>query len=296
MKFGMPVLIGMALILLIGLISWFLPQVQQGLWVWIWVLNVLLLLAAFGALSMSLGENRGFWSFLVDERNMVSLSRFQIVIWTILILSSFATIAIARSADAQDNPAVYACATMLAAGDTTPCAAPAGVALPQILWALMGISVTSSVAAPLIKENKKQRTVQEQTLYEDMLADVVSGTPDKKEFRTVGAVVVRDKSEPPKFSDMFKGESPDNVIFVDMAKVQNFFFTAIALLVYAFSIGAMMSGARSLAELISFPDISQGLVALLGISHAGYLTTKAIGSTAAPQQSVSHNDRRPDIE
>jgi flagellar biosynthesis component FlhA len=58
-----------------------------------------------------------------------------------------------------------------------------------------------------------------------------------------------------------------------MAKVQMFFFT----LIIAFSYMVLLVNlimTKDATELNSFPELSDGLVALLGISAAGYLANK----------------------
>ncbi len=74
---------------------------------------------------------------------------------------------------------------------------------------------------------------------------------------------------------MFKGEELSDAPYVDIAKVQMFFFTIAIWLGYAASLyHADFSG-----DPTGFPEISAGLVALIGISHAGYLTVKAAPKT-----------------
>src|ERR1041385_88938 len=74
----------------------------------------------------------------VNERNLMSLGRFQAVIWTVIILSAYLTIVFAR----------------LKAGTVQD---PLGVALDWHLWALMGISTTSLVGTPLLLNEKKAK-------------------------------------------------------------------------------------------------------------------------------------------
>ena len=53
-----------------------------------------------------------------------------------------------------------------------------------------------------------------------------------------------------------------------------FYFTLILVLAYAVALGTTFAGeAEKIAE---FPALGPGMVALLGISHAGYLVHKAI--------------------
>jgi hypothetical protein len=57
--------------------------------------------------------------------------------------------------------------------------------------------------------------------------------------------------------------------------VQVFLFTLIVVFAYAAEVGAMLYSTRVISAL---PELSTGIVALLGISHAGYLTAKAVPS------------------
>jgi hypothetical protein len=69
--------------------------------------------------------------------------------------------------------------------------------------------------------------------------------------------------------------------YLNLGKVQ-VFFTLIVVFAYGAAVGAMLYGAHVVSSL---PDLSTGIVAQLGISHAGYLIAKAIPSDPA------HNER-----
>ena len=64
---------------------------------------------------------------LIDPRNKLSLSRLQVVLWTLLILSAFSGIAL------QEGKAIY---------------------MAPELWALMAISTGSAAGAIIIKSTK----------------------------------------------------------------------------------------------------------------------------------------------
>ncbi|MCK4458266.1 MAG: hypothetical protein KAT13_01350, partial [Methanosarcinales archaeon] len=73
----------------------------------------------------------GRWAgLLIDERNRMSLSRLQMILWTAIILSGLLVAALSN--------------TTLGAKD------PLAIALPEELWMLMGISTASLVGSPLI--------------------------------------------------------------------------------------------------------------------------------------------------
>jgi hypothetical protein len=56
--------------------------------------------------------------------------------------------------------------------------------------------------------------------------------------------------------------------------VQMFFFTLIVVLAYAILLGSILYGAGGLPK--ELPDVSEGMVVLLLISHAGFLASKAV--------------------
>lgn len=85
------------------------------------------LLAGFAAVA---GDGiTGIWrGALVDNRHRVSLGRLQMVLWTVLVLSSYLAAALAN----------------VGLGE----AKPLSVSVPPELWIAMGISTASFVAAP----------------------------------------------------------------------------------------------------------------------------------------------------
>jgi hypothetical protein len=98
----------------------------------------------------------------------------------------------------------------------------------------------------------------------------------------MGILHTNEKVEDAKWSDLFSGDKIQDFQHVDIAKVQMFFFTFIIVFSYLALVWAQMSeaGAQRLLEVlpqVSLPAFSDSLVALLGLSHAGYLTVKAAG-------------------
>ncbi len=72
---------------------------------------------------------------LIDIRNKISLSQFQIVLWTWVLLSGFSAIVIARLVAGVEDPL--------------------GVSWDERLWGLLGISLASAVASGAVKNVKK---------------------------------------------------------------------------------------------------------------------------------------------
>src|ERR1700704_5669915 len=76
---------------------------------------------------------------LVNERNLMSLTRFQLVMWTILILAAFMTAAIGRIHGGGFVDAL-------------------AISLDPKLWALLGVSTASLVGSPLLQSSKTSQT------------------------------------------------------------------------------------------------------------------------------------------
>ena len=94
---------------------------------------------------------------LIDERNKMSLSRLQMVLWTMVILSGLLTIALSN----------------IGRGAATPLA----IVVPTQVWLLMGISTTSLVGSPLLKSNKmaQGKIKVREDLHDAEVADLFRG-------------------------------------------------------------------------------------------------------------------------
>src|SRR3954454_17621718 len=94
-------------------------------------------LAALLALMITIGVavTGHFWGILINERNVMSLSRFQAVLWTVLILADYATILLGRAWQGM---------SLVDAKDL----------LRPDLLSLMGISYASAVGTSIVNANK----------------------------------------------------------------------------------------------------------------------------------------------
>jgi len=192
---------------------------------------------------------QGVWrGAFIDNRNMISLSRLQMFTWTVLIISAFGTIAIAR---ALQHPAEAL-----------------DIAVPPTVWLLMGISTTSLIGSPMIKDSKQKAPTPK-----DASAVLRRQGLQLKDVRVEGQIVSNTDPRQARWSNLFTSEEVSNVTFLDLAKIQMFFFTVLVVLSYAVAIAASLRGATIPDYL---PDVGDGMVTLLGISHAGYLAGKAV--------------------
>jgi hypothetical protein len=248
--------------------GWFL----QPQWGWLVIMS---LLATFIVLAgrRIVGPWRGAF---VDERNKVSLSRFQTVVWTVLIVAAFLAAALHNIRSNQTDPL--------------------RIELPPQLWALLGISATSLVGSGLVKQEKAKRTPDLDNAKKSLAAtgvpaDAVAPAPGNQLVAAAdpaapslddpvvarGTLTVNETPDASSWADMFQGEEVGNAGHLDLGKIQMFYFTLVIVLAYAAALGSLL--ARASGKVTSFPALSDGTVALLGISHATYLTTKAVTRT-----------------
>jgi len=171
---------------------------------------------------------------LIDSRGRVSLTHVQIVAWTVLILSAFLAALVASCFDAKQ------------------------AGLSEDLLGLMGIAAGSAVLATGVKaakDAKEEKDPVVKVARADATRTVVApdGTATKVKFGT-------------KFSQIWleeEGEFADRVI--NATKFQNFLFTLAAIAMFV----ALAIKAHGLP-----PELPKHFLALLGISHAGYVGGK----------------------
>jgi hypothetical protein len=195
---------------------------------------------------------------LITERNTMSLSRLQLVLWTCVILASYMTMALARLATLRDAPL----ATALA------------VKIPDELLLLMGISLTSSVGSSLVTNIKAQKVAEPRAAA---AATAVSGPG----AGATGVLYSRGAAFDPVITDLFEGDELTDTNVIDVAKVQMFFFTLVAITAYVIATFRVL-GSGALDQL---PLLPQQLIILMGMSHAGYLGNKL--PTKTPEQPLA---------
>lgn len=207
--------------------------------------------AVLAAFLLVLGQTISGTPFgvLVNERNLMSLSRFQAVVWTLIVIAGYLTMVVAR----------------VKAG--TPKAVDVGI--PEELWLAMGISSTSLLGTPLVLGGKRQRQPDAEMVKKTALQ--LAEDPRAIDSQRQGALYANESILDARVSDIFQGDEVGNTAHVDLAKVQMFYFTVIAAVSYFMDITmAVLRG--DTAEL---PPLSQGFIALLAISHGGYLVSKS---------------------
>jgi len=211
-------------------------------------LAILILLAAFAVVTgrAITGNWRGI---LIDARNKLSLSRLQMISWTLVVLSAILTAALANVSSGWEEPL--------------------DIEIPSELWVLIGISTASLVASPAILSTKAKREAN---------ADEVEAMENKSGATEEinGLLACNRRPEDARWADLLMGEEVGNYGHVDLGKMQMFLFTFILVLSYAAAIASMF---REGDVITGLPKVEEGMNVLLGISHTGYLANKTVGHT-----------------
>lgn len=124
---------------------------------------------------------------------------------------------------------------------------PLDVAIPGELLVAMGISLGSLAGAKVVLAVKNSQSPTESTVY---------------------------KSPTPRWSDLFQGDTVDTAGSLDLGKIQMFYITIALVLGYGIVVAAKFAHVEG--GISTLPPLDSAFVALLAISHAGYLTTKAV--------------------
>jgi hypothetical protein len=93
-------------------------------------------------------------------------------------------------------------------------------------------------------------------------------------FGNQGHVLLNRDISMARWSDMFTGEEVGNAAHIDVARLQMFFFTVIAAAAYGVMLGHVFAGDVA-HGISSLPILDESMVALIAISHGGYLASKA---------------------
>lgn len=233
-----------------------IPRFDVPLWV-LWLTT----LGLFGGVGILLGlSTTGRISgIFINDRRLMSLSRFQLALWTLLILSAYFAIFIGR----------------LRAGTI---AEPLAIDIDWKLWVVMGISGTSLVGRSLITGKKSGVEPVDIKFEANTAAKALKEDQSEIEKNRIGVLYANRCIADAQYTDMFEGDEMRNTRYIDLAKLQMFFFTIIALFSYAFLLLAVMHTADP-AGIDHFPEMSEGFVAVLGISHAGFLGSGGVTYT-----------------
>lgn len=207
------------------------------------------------AVALGLGTKGRCMGIWIDKRYRVSLARAQVTLWTVVALAGFATIALYNI------------------GLGAPVAFPA---IPASIAAALGIAYASPVISALILNSKGL----------EGLTTIGGAGRDATDFANRGAFlsatspILESRTYPSDASiaDVFLGEQTSDANDVDISRLQNVILTATLVLGYlAMLIETVLSipAEDILSGLPHLPEPGAAFAAVLLVSHATYLGTKA---------------------
>jgi len=232
--------------------------------VWLATVGLTILLVAV----IGLGVNRRPAGAIIDSRNRVSLSKLQMIAWTILVLSALMTAGVSNLFDLFGGTNLR---SLL-------------IDIPPELLAAMGIAAVSLTATPAILSMKDSQPAGSAALQST--AGKLGLTADQ--VSTSGQVFGRTSADDASWVDIFRGDEVGNAASPDLSKIQQFLITLLLLAIYGGDIWSMFA---SEATFHALPLLDDKFVWLMGISHASYLTYKAAphssGQISDPTQTAA---------
>ncbi len=223
-------------------------------WAWILGLSLLLALCLFLG-NWIMGDAMGIF---ITQRNLMSLSRLQLVAWSLVIFSGYLVALIQRIVHNVPDPL--------------------GLTVDPYLWGVLGISTASFVGTPMILSTKKDDVPSASALVAASTA--LNEPPAQIQQNAQGKLYVNASPSDARFSDLFQGDEIGDTAYVDVSKVQMFVLTAILIGSWCIDLWARLGNPGHDFAHFTLPPFSPGQLQLLAASHAGYLTFKAIDHTA----------------
>ena len=247
--------------------------------------------AAIVALVMAAGlAFQGlFFGALIDERNRLSLSRTQMVAWTIVLLGGYSVLAMFNASPC--SPATAASSSRLWPSARRPSNRPSASSPQWIrsLWAVLGISV--AVSPYLSRRILPFQTVDEEAggAARELEVRPTAPQPANMPAGSPRPLDSRASASEASWSDLFQGEWAADADHVDVSRLQHLVITGlllasytVLLIEYVQALGgtsvlvAMKTGAPVFT---SMPPVDGTFVGLLALSHAAYLGFKALPET-----------------
>jgi hypothetical protein len=266
-------LLTVAFVLALAVCAWWIaitaPSKDAGLLKWQFVVVELVLVAL--CIFAGLLVNSRMDGILIDDRNKISLSRFQWVVWVILILGGYYAEAIWNMSNGFSFPVIQT----------------------QLL-ALLGISSGSAVVSNIITDSKKATPPTTAPVVAAPAAPAAAGAPAPAAVPApaalhadpaviarsplrVGSMVANTTAVQASWRDMFVGDEVATDQTVDISRLQKLIITillAAAFMTFLWKALGDVGAAKGLL-MPSFGEDSTGFLWLLGISHGAYLAQKA---------------------
>jgi hypothetical protein len=287
------------LVILAGIVCNSIPFLASYRWVWVETVA----LEFIGIVIVGYSINGYAQGILIDNRNRMSLSKFQMIAWTVLVTSALITFAASNlhsdPTKLHDALKVAACAAQAAAAQAagvkvaSPCLSPSSwgaldITVPIELYYAMGISAATFVAAPSLLSLKMDQDPKPGALE----ATAAKLGTDLSLVDSAGKVFTQCRPGLASWTDLFRGDEVGNAAAPDLGKIQQFIITVLLLGTYASAVWGRL--AEHALPVIAMPALSSGFIVLMGISHASYLAYKVAPHTqsASDGSQQTPNDPR----
>jgi hypothetical protein len=242
--------------------------------IWIYPVNAVLMIVALLAIGAKLhGRPAGL---IIDNRNRVSLSKLQMLLWTIVVVSAL----VAAAAYNVRNGIVGVGPSKIPLG-------PLEIVIPSELLFAMGIAATSFIATPTVLSLKAKETPTQANV------DAAAANAPGMDLLHSGKVFGRADLNDAKWSDIFMGDEVGNAATPDLSKIQQFAITLLLVGIYSAQLVRLFGqvhvpGGASFTFFNSLPVLGDRFVVLMGISHASYLVYKAAPHTSSADPTTAN--------
>ena len=224
-------------------------------------------LATLVVIAISLaffGASSGRWEgTFIDNRNRMSLSKLQVILWTIVIFSALLT-ASCYNAGTQADPMTVM-----------------GIVVDPKLWGLLGISIATALGQPLALAPKTDRTPEPAELTDTQTNLAATTGVPAANITNNGHVLTKANQADARWSDLIHGDDVGNADMIDFSKVQQLYFTLLTLLIFGLTVVDEFNKAvtNNNATISKLPVPDAGYLGLLAASGAGYLIYKGMSHT-----------------
>lgn len=225
------------------------------------LLTIWLITNAAVALSIALfSHTGGRWEgAFIDNRNRISLSKLQAILWTVIIFSALMSASCFNASLPNGSSSI------------------AGIVVDPKLWALLGISMTTGVGTPLVLSGKTKQTPSPQELADTRTNLKALTGVSPANIGADGHVLVKADQMDARWSDIIRGDDVGNADTMDFSKIQQLYFTLLTVLIFLLAIAKTFGNAAANHSIIGqLPVPDAGFLGLLAVSGAGYLAYKGL--------------------
>jgi len=231
------------------------PVINSSIWykalIWLIILGDMIGIMTVAGHGTT-GQRAGV---LIDERNRMSTSRFQILLWTLVVIPALLVFIYFNIANGVSDPT--------------------NISIPPELWALIGISGGAAIGAPVA--NKVTNQSKNPT---DSALKLANADPCDPQLQ--GVMDINKDPSKASFEDLFSGDELGNRNNLDVSKVQMLLISIGLALGYGYGIAILLAQtifASTNTAPILFPVVGSNLVVLLAVSQGTYIGYKAAPHT-----------------